>query len=955
MIRRHPVLALLLAALLCGAGAVAVAQIGGDDGRIGPDRALLNSGRHLTPYGKRVSVGQFPTGGALTRNGRYYWTVSTGRGPNDVRIVSVRSGRVLQTLRLPGASGGIVMDPSADRAYVSGVHDSIARKGQETPAGTPGKEGDVLHVYDYNPRTGSAKEAGLIPVPPPSDAPTPQSFPPTNTKKVAWPDRLAVSPDGRTLLVPLNLADAAAIVDVPSKKVRYVKTGSYPYGAAILPDGKRGLVSNETPGTVSVIDLEKGEKVKDIQVGAHLSHPEAIVADPKAARAYVAVSESDQVAVIDTEKLSVERTLSVGRPEGLGAMPVDLTVTPDRRNLLVADAGTDDIAVFQLPGGGSAARSAAQRAADAVLAHEAAVAKRRAVPAREEEEEEGDEHEGRAAAVRASRDWALVGRIPTAQYPVDVEVAAPRANPCGFRTAKRRHSTKKHKLKYCAKLLYVSGKDLGTGPNPQGPQPNSKDDTDDAINNTQYLPLLNVGAAGIGDYPTSRQLAGLTRTATAQIVPTNGQQPPEGTPLRPDGPIKHVFYIVRENRTYDQIMGDDPRGDGDPKLALFGGDITPNVHALAKRFPLLDHVYANSEASIDGHFWTSAARVSDYVNKNWFQNYAGRDRPYDFGTYSVTWPASGFLFDQAEKQGISYFNYGEAIAGTVPLTDKDRTGEETQEVVRKFGKSDLGPADIGGGVVPGACYPTDASIGEDAINQQPIFDSVPPAGAPPQSASRAACFRTKFATQLATNSVPAFNYLVLTNDHTQTLSAGKRTPRAMIADNDRGLGQIVETISKSPIWKSSAIFVIEDDSQDGADHVDAHRIPAFVASPFAKQGAIVHTRYDFLSVIRSMQLILGMKPLGLFDALATPMYDAFQPDPSNDAPYDAVEPKVDLLEKNPSGTRGARVAASLPKGLDQISQPDMDKLLWWSVHGDRSEPPPPGPNAEGHDRRLISR
>jgi DNA-binding beta-propeller fold protein YncE len=246
-------------------------------------------------------------------------------------------------------------------------------------------------------------------------------------------------------------------------------------------------------------------------------------------------------------------------------------------------------------------------------------------------------------------------------------------------------------------------------------------------------------------------------------------------------------------------------------------------------------------------------------------------------------------------------------------------------------------------------------VGDDAINGLPIFDGTQPAGASPQSPSRAACFRNRFAGQLATNSVPAFNYLVLTNDHTQTLSAGKRTPRAMIADNDRGLGQIIETISKSAIWKSSAIFVIEDDSQDGADHVDAHRIPAFVVSPFARQGAVVHTRYDFLSVIRSMQLILGMKPLGLFDALATPMYDAFQPDPSNEAPYDAVEPKVDLLEKNPSGTRGARLAAQLPKGLDSISQPDMDKLLWWSIHGDGSEPPPPGPNAEGQDRRVISR
>jgi hypothetical protein len=272
----------------------------------------------------------------------------------------------------------------------------------------------------------------------------------------------------------------------------------------------------------------------------------------------------------------------------------------------------------------------------------------------------------------------------------------------------------------------------------------------------------------------------------------------------------------------------------------------------------------------------------------------------------------------------------------VPLTDKDRTAAETQEVAAKFAKSDLGA---------NGCYPNDSSIGTDSITGQPVYDTVPPAGAPPDSLSRATCFARHFAGQVATGGVPAFNYLVLTNDHTQTLSAGARTPRAMVADNDEGLGHIVDTISHSSIWKESAIFVIEDDSQDGADHVDAHRIPAYVISPFAKAGAIVHTRYDFLSVIRSMELILGMKPLGLFDGLATPMYDAFQAQPSNAAPYDAIAAKVSLTQTNPSGTPGARAAARLPRCLDCIPQRQMDALLWRSVHGQDAQPPPPGPNA----------
>src|SRR5437016_6862510 len=192
-----------------------------DDGTIGPNLGITGNGRHLQPAGTLVGLGNFPTGGALTDDGRYYWTVSTGRGFNDIRILSVRTGRLVQIVPLPGASGGVAMDPTQPVAYVSGVADS-EHKDEQHP-GLPGRGGDVVHVFHYT-RAGIATETGTIPVPPPGDAPDPQSFPPTDTagKKVSWPDRLAISRDGRTLLVPLNLADHAAIVDVASKGVRYV-------------------------------------------------------------------------------------------------------------------------------------------------------------------------------------------------------------------------------------------------------------------------------------------------------------------------------------------------------------------------------------------------------------------------------------------------------------------------------------------------------------------------------------------------------------------------------------------------------------------------------------------------------------------------------------------------------------------------------------------------------------
>ena len=259
-------------ALVALAG-VAIAASTGDSGRIGPARHLTANGRQLVAPGRFVPLGHFPTGGALTADGRFYWTVSSGRALNDVRIVdvSLKRPRVIQTLPLPGASGGIAIDGRRGLAYVSGLADSS--NADELRPHLPGRAGDVIHVFRYNRRTGRASETGIVGVPPPSFAPIPQTFPPQKSGQQSWPDRIAVSPNGRTLLVPLNLADAAAIIDTRSHRVRYVKTGSYPYGAAILRDGKTGLISNEGPGTVSVISLGSATKVKDIQVAANLSHP----------------------------------------------------------------------------------------------------------------------------------------------------------------------------------------------------------------------------------------------------------------------------------------------------------------------------------------------------------------------------------------------------------------------------------------------------------------------------------------------------------------------------------------------------------------------------------------------------------------------------------------------------------------------------------------------------------
>ena len=843
-----------------------------------------------------TQLGNFPTGGALTTDGRFLWTLSTGRGRNDIRIVRVAPrhgqgnagvGGVVQTIPMPGLTGGIAMAADGRTAYVSGVRDSD-HLDQQTPPSVPGRQGDVIHVFKYDPDSGIAQRDGVIPVPPPAGTLPFQTFPPGSATR-SWPRDLAVSPDDGTLVAALNLADAAAIIDTSTRQVRYVKVGHYPYGAAVTNDGEFGLVTSETEGTVSVIDLDAGSVVKSIQVGPHLSHPEGMAVDPTSPRAFVANANQDTIAVIDTDSMSVERTLSVARPQGTGTTPTHLSVTPDGCNLLSADSGEDAVAVFALSD------------ADGC---------------------DGSKSQGHGKGKPERQPFELVGRLPVGSYPTMAGASSR------------------------GQLVWISARGLGVGPNPNGPNPLSPNDSDDFINSFQYLPSIVRGSSGILDFPTDRTIRKLTPAADRQIVPTNSQSPPAGTPIRPNGPIEHVFYIVRENRTYDQVLGDDPRGDGDPSLTLFGEDITPNAHALVQRFPLLDHVYANSEASIDGHYWTAAGGVSDYVVKNWPQNYAGRGRPYDFGAYEVSKPPRDYLFHRAlpQHEDVSFYNYGEALAGVAPFPDKDRTPEALAENLQILNISRTD------GQIFGGCYDSDIANFDRFGTNEDVYDSSVPPGAAPNSHSRFECFKSRFQDQLASDSVPAFSYLVLPLDHTQGVQPGARTPDAEVASNDWGLGQIVDLISHSSIWDRSLILVVEDDSQDGADHVDAHRIPALVISPYTEPGAVVHDRYDQLSFLRTLEIVVGLEPLHLAEALAVPLYNAVTPDPENSEPYDAIVPDVDMTATNANTPANRRASKGLPLNVvDQIPQHTLDKILWRYRHGPGAKPPPPGPNASGKD------
>ena len=876
---------------LAASAAVALGFSGASTQRPSPATGLMPNGRQLAPAGTRVTLGNLPTGGGLTANGRFLWTVSAGMGRNDVRIVDTAQHRVCQTLPVPGASGGIALDSVHRLAYVSGLSASLWLP---TQFKLPGARDNGIQVFSWSGSSCQAHFLRFIAVPPQRGAPAPQVFPPQpNGTPLSWPEKLALSPDGSRLLVGLNLADTAAVIDLKQgdQGLHYVKlgSGSYPFGAAILPDGRTGLVTNEGTGTMSVIDMQSATKTGSIRLGAALSHPESVVVDSAGTRAYVVLSNADQVAVVNLQTRRVVRTISVDSSFGLGTSPVALALNPSGTRLFVAESGADALAVIRLPGKGTPAK----------------------------------------------QDWTIVGRVPTAEEPEAVLASAGQSG-------------------QPARLIWIAARGVDTGPIPAGPNPVNPNDpifwafhpipppkVDIFDQGTQYGALMLRGEAGLMALPSDAQIAKLTPVANGELHPVGAQSAPANTPLRARGPIKHIFFVVRENRSYDQMLGDVKRGDGDPKLLVFNKRVTPNMHSLVNRFPLLDNLLANSDASIQGHYWTSAASVPDYVSRNWVANYAGRFRPSDFGVYAVARPAGGFLFDQAQRQHISYFNYGEVVSGLSAVPDRDRSAALLKEEKLVAKHSDFGP-----GVTPGGCYPyAIGSVGAQPT-QGEIFDSKLPAGAPTGSYSHFTCFRNRFEQQLAHNAVPTFNYLLFNNDHTRGTQPGYPTPTAMVAAADLGLGQLVALISHSKIWSSSAIFVVEDDSQDGADHVDAHREPALVISPYARRGAVIHTRYDLLSVIRSMELIMGMKPLGLNDRLATPMYDVFAPNPVNSAPINNIPTKVNLLTRNTPAAPYAAASSRLPLGTpDLLPQGELDSIIWRSVYGANSTPPPPGPNA----------
>ncbi len=418
----------------------------------------------------------------------------------------------------------------------------------------------------------------------------------------------------------------------------------------------------------------------------------------------------------------------------------------------------------------------------------------------------------------------------------------------------------------------------------------------------------------LNDY--TRKVASLTPyTDAIRLAPANA---PIGSaiPAKVGGasPIRHVFYVIRENRTYDQVLGDVAPGNGEPRMTLFGSDVTPNAHALAQGFVLFDNFYVDADVSYNGHAFSTAAYATDFVQKMWQTYMASRGGPYltegggfmrnPFG--NITAPEGGYLWDAARRARVSVRSYGEFVAHTTRTAAGDVTAVAT---------------------VPGladAVAPSYAGWDLDITDQK-----------------RVDRWADEFHAYEANGTLPQLSIIRLPNDHTAGTRAGSPTPRAMIADNDLALGRIVETISNSAYWKDSAVFVLEDDAQAGPDHIDSHRSVLLVASPFAKRGFVDHTLYTTSGVLRTIELILGLAPMSQYDAAAAPLYNAFTGSPTLTA-YTRLQPRVALDERNLPSAFGAVASARMDFSTeDRAPEALLNEIIWRSVKGPRSPMPPP--------------
>lgn len=693
---------------------------------------------------------------------------------------------------------------------------------------------------------------------------------------------LAFSPDGKTLYASGGNDDAVFRYDWQGgaatlrdrieleAKARPAAAGRrFPAGLAVSPDGARLYVAENLSDTLAVLDAASGRVLQRLPAGP-LPYGVAVAPD---GTVWVSAWGGDAVTSFSSDGsggLKASGAIEVGRH------PSALLLGAGGRRLFVASATTNRVAVVD-----TAARRVVATLQDPPPSgpDEGSTPNALALSADGTRlfVAEGDANavavfdlsagtSGVSGQSGAHGQDRLAGRVPSRWYPAGLALAG-------------------------ETLYVVDGKGRGTRPNPGGSQPGRP------LDPLQYtLGQLNGTVTTLKTGWSAAELADLTR----RVERANGWDRPRGDRRYP--PFKHVIYIIKENRTYDQVFGDQPGGDGDPSLLFFPRDVAPNHRALAERFGLFDRFFVNAEVSSQGHIWSTAAYVTDYGEKTVPTAYAGkREDPAEREHHEAEEPAGGFLWHLAREKGISFRNFGEA---TEP--EKEADGSVRYTTVRSGLQAVTDPD-----------YPGyDLTISDQR---------------------RADVWLQRLRTWEESGDMPTLQLLWLPNDHTSGARPGAPTPHAYMSDNDRALGRVIEALSKSRFWKDTVVFCLEDDSQAGPDHVDSHRSVLLVISPYNRPGT-VHRFVNTTDVLATIEAILGLRSLSQFDHFGRPLAGLFAAEPDL-RPYQALQPSVPWTEVNPPAGPGAMASAELE--LDEVDsgQDELFNLaLWQAVKGDAPFP-----------------
>jgi DNA-binding beta-propeller fold protein YncE len=716
---------------------------------------------------------------------------------------------------------------------------------------------------------------------------------------------LAWHPDGRRLFASgaaessvreLRWAPSGVLTAGPSIVLKRPSSESFVAGVAVSPDGARVFAVHALGEQLSAITLGHDETPATVKSVDLAAEGYTALVSPDGATLYVSLWGGAKVLTFDPVTLAPRGEIAVGEH------PNAMVLSKDGRRLFVACANTNAVWALDLATGTA-------REQISVALHPGAPAGSTpnglALSADGETLLVASADNNAVAVVDVRRPGASVvkGFIPTGWYPTAVQFSRDGQH-----------------------IYVLSGKGLTSMANPRGPHPGVPS------NEGQYAGSMLQGSLSVLPVPDAAQLAAYTKTVLAVTPYTDAARltplkAPAGSPIpRKVGdpsPIKHVFYVIRENRTYDQILGDLEKGNGDPTLCLFGEEVTPNAHALAREFVVFDNFYVDAEVSYSGHAFSTAAYATDFVNKVWPMNYGRRGGKYlsegggaprnAYG--NITAPEKGYIWDAAKRAGKTVRSYGEFA------TRDEGQRAQAAEAAREGGAGPV-EATVPGlkGLVSPTYPPWDMSIPDN---------------------QRIDAWQKEFAEYESSGDLPALSILRLGNDHTAGTNPKFPTPTAMVAENDLALGRLVDIISKSRYWKDSAIFVLEDDAQNGPDHVDAHRSVALVASPYARRGAVDSTLYTTSGMLRTIELILGLPPMSQYDAAATPMYGAFQPAPVL-TPYTHRPARVRLDERNDASAPGT--AASMAMDFsepDRIPDLELNEIVWKAVRGAHTTMPPP--------------